>query len=243
MHDVRGAGAAELRARHKLRIGARKAVEKLTLIMARLAALCSGVADQAQQHDVADTAWLELRGAASTVVAEVLPFVKWADKAAPPAELVRFLAPVAAPSSIGGKAINASLAPTIAGVFLRSVPLQVAMTFLWISAVVITLLIWFDVCAAWWLSLFVPLSWPGIACCIASLNKVVPKRLSKMFQTIFVGVNLLVIFGTFCFLWRNQPAKIAALAMLLPSLGVAMFMDGYPEIGRSLESARRLLIV
>jgi hypothetical protein len=34
------------------------------------------------------------------------------------------------------------------------------------------------------------------------------------------------MFGTFCFLWRNQPAKIAALTMLLPSLGVTMFMDG-----------------
>jgi hypothetical protein len=43
---------------------------------------------------------------------------------------------------------------------------------------------------------------------------------------------LLLLYGTFCFLWRNQPAKIAALTMALPSLGVAMFMDGYPEIGR-----------
>jgi hypothetical protein len=40
------------------------------------------------------------------------------------------------------------------------------------------------------------------------------------------------MFGTFCFLWRHHPAKIAALTMMLPSFGLAMFMDGYPEIGR-----------
>ncbi len=79
---------------------------------------------------VAEAAWFEVRRAASMVVADGLPFIKWADKAAPPAELVRFLAPVSAPSSIGGKAIAASVAPAIAGVFLRSVPLQVAMAFI-----------------------------------------------------------------------------------------------------------------
>jgi hypothetical protein len=70
-----------------------------------------------------------MRGAASTVVVDLLPFVKWADKTVPPAELVRFLAAVTAPSSIGGKAIEASVAPAIASWFLRSVPLQVAMVF------------------------------------------------------------------------------------------------------------------
>jgi hypothetical protein len=235
--DVRGAAVAELRARHKLRNSARKAVGKVSLSTSRLEALCSGVAEQARHHEVADAvAWFEMRGAASTVVADVLPFVKWADKAAPPAELVRFLLPVTAPSSIGAKAIEASLAPTIAGVFLRSVPLQVAMACIWTSSAIITLLIWFDVCSAWWLSLFVPLPWPAVVCCTASLNKVTPKRLSTTFQTIFVGVNVMVMFGTFCFLWRKQPAKIAALTMLLPSLGVAMFVDGYPEIGRRIAS-------
>ncbi len=81
--------------------------------------------------------------------------------------------------------------------------------------------------------MFVPLSWPAVVCYTASLNKVAPKRLLGTFQTIFVGVNLLVMFGTFCFLWpRNQPAKIAAFAMALPTFGITMFMDGYPEIGR-----------
>ena len=208
--DVGGAAVTELRALHKLRSSVRKVVGKLTLILVRLAALCIGVAEQARQHEAADAAWFEVRGAASMVVADVLPFVKWADKAVPRAELVCFHEPVTAPSSIGGKAIDASLAPTIAGVFLRSVPLQVAMAFLWTSAGAITVLLWFDVCSAWWLSLFVPVSWPGIVGYTASLNKVVPKRLSKTFQTMFVGVNTSVMFGTFCFLRRYHPAKIAA---------------------------------
>ena len=129
-----------------------------------------------------------------------------------------------------------SVAPAIAGVFLRSVPLQVAIGVIYVPSLVITVILWFDVCTAWWLSLFVPLSWPAVVCYTASLNKVAPKRLLRTFQTIFVGVNLLVMFGTFCFLWRNQPAKIAALTMALPSLGLAMFMDGYPEIGRRVAS-------
>jgi hypothetical protein len=104
-------------------------------------------------------------------------------------------------------------------------------------------LILFDILSAWWFSLFAPLSWPGIVCCTASLNKVTPKRLLKTFQTIFVGVNLLVTFGTFCFLWRNQPAKIAALTMLLPTFGLAMFMDGYPEIGRRAASLTLFVIM
>ena len=128
--DVRGAAVAELRARHKLRNSARKAVGKVSLNLSRLEALCSGVADRARQHEVADAAWFEVRGAASIVVADVLPFVKWADKTVLLAEHVRFLAAVTAPSSIGGKAIDASLVPTIASWFLRSVPLQVAMAFL-----------------------------------------------------------------------------------------------------------------
>jgi hypothetical protein len=82
------------------------------------------------------------------------------------------------------------------------------------------------------LAAFVPLSWPAVVCYTASLNKVAPKRLSTTFQTIFVGASTLVMFGTFCFLWRNQPAKIAAFTMALPSFGLAMVMDGYPEIGR-----------
>jgi hypothetical protein len=48
------------------------------------------------------------------------------------------------------------------------------------------------------------------------LNKVTPWRLLKMFQTIFVGVSTLVMWCTFCFLWRNQPAKMAALTMGSP---------------------------
>jgi hypothetical protein len=235
--DVGGAAVAELRARHKLRNCSRKAAGKVTLIMERLAALCVGVAEQARHHEVADAvAWFEVRGAASIVVADVLPFVKWADSATPQAELVRFLAPVTAPSSIGAKAIEASLAPTIAGVFLRSVPLQVAVACIWTSSVIIALLILFEVRSAWWLSLFVSLSWPGIVCYTASLNKVVPKRLSKTFQTIFVGVNTSVMFGTFCFLRRYQPAKIAALTIFL-AFGLTRYMDGYPEIGRRAASA------
>ncbi len=166
-------------------------------------------------------------------VADVLPFVKWAVGRA---ELVRFHASVTAPSSIGGKAIEASLAPTITRVLLLSVPLQVAIAFLWISAGIITVLLRFDVFSAWWLSGFASLSWPGIVGYTASLNKVVPKRLSKTFQTIFVGVNTSVMFGTFCFLRRYQPAKIAALTIFL-AFGLTRYMDGYPEIGRRAASA------
>jgi hypothetical protein len=48
--NVGSADVAELRARHKLRSCARKAVGNVALVMSRLAALCSGVADQARHH-------------------------------------------------------------------------------------------------------------------------------------------------------------------------------------------------
>jgi hypothetical protein len=101
VQDVEGAGVAELRARHKLRNNALKALSKLALIVARLVVLCVRVAEQARQHEVPEAAWFEMRGAASMVVSHVLSFVKWADTAVPPAELVRFLASVTAPSSMG----------------------------------------------------------------------------------------------------------------------------------------------
>jgi hypothetical protein len=44
------------------------------------------------------------------------------------------------------------------------------------------------------------------------------------------------MFGTFCFLWPHQPSKIAAFTMVLPFFGISMFMDGYPEIGRTAAS-------
>ena len=46
--DVGGLAVAELRARHKLRNSARKAVGKVSLGMSRLAALCVGVSEQAR---------------------------------------------------------------------------------------------------------------------------------------------------------------------------------------------------
>jgi hypothetical protein len=52
--DVGSAGVAELRARHKLRNCTRKAVGNVALVMSRLAALCSGVTDQARHHEFAD---------------------------------------------------------------------------------------------------------------------------------------------------------------------------------------------
>jgi hypothetical protein len=54
--DVGDAGVAELRARPKRRDGARKAVGKLTLIMARLASLCSGAAERARHHEATGAA-------------------------------------------------------------------------------------------------------------------------------------------------------------------------------------------
>lgn len=231
--DVGGAGVAALRARHQLRKRAHKAVGTVELISTRLAALCSGVAEQARQHEAADVAWFEVRGAASMVIAEALPFIRWADKSAPPAELVRFLVPVTVPSSLGGKAIEVSLVPPIASMYNRSVPLQLAMALFVVPGGLVTaVLIFFDVCAARWLSLFVMLTWPAVLCYVASFNRVAPKRVVRTFQTIFVGVNMMVMFGALCFLWRNHPAKIAALTMLHPCFATAMFMDAYPELGR-----------
>ncbi len=62
--DVGGAGAAELRARHKHRNSARKTAGKLALIMAQLAAECVGVAEQARHHEVAEAPWFKVRGTA-----------------------------------------------------------------------------------------------------------------------------------------------------------------------------------
>jgi hypothetical protein len=42
---------------------------------------------------------------------------------------------------------------------------------------------------------------------------------------------------------RHQPAKIAALAMLLPTTGVAMLMDGHPEMGRGAASLTFFVIM
>ena len=52
---------------------------------------------------------------------EAVPLLRWCDKVAPPAELVEGLVPTKAAQSLQGRAIEASLVPAIAIVYLRSV--------------------------------------------------------------------------------------------------------------------------
>jgi hypothetical protein len=228
----------ELRDRSQLRKRAKKAVAAVDLTCTRVVALCSEIA--AIRHEGADgaslMAWLAVRGVASAIASGALPFIKWADRAAPPAELVRFIMPITPPRSLHGRAVDVSLAPAIAGVFLRSAPLRVVIAFLVLCGLVVALLLMFDVCSNWWVSLFALLSWPGNVCYIASLNRVSQKRLSRTFQTGFLGFNSVLMVGAMCFLWRNYPPKIAAIIMLLPCWVTAMFLDGYPELGRRVAS-------
>ncbi len=148
--DVQRADVAALRAFHQRRKRTRKTIGTVELVCARLAALCSEIAEHARRHDAADGAscpeWFEVRGAGAKFVARGLPLTKWADKAVSRLELVRFVVPVTAPSSLQGKAIDVSLAPAIAGVFLPSVPLQLVIAFIWMAAAIIALFVMFDVC-------------------------------------------------------------------------------------------------
>ena len=67
-------------------------------------------------------------------------------------------------------------------------------------------------------------------------SSVYVQELLTTFQTVFVGVATLAMVAAFCFLWRDQPAKIAAVTIILPNCLLALFMDAYPESGRPMAS-------
>jgi hypothetical protein len=182
-------------------------------------------------------AWLAVRRAASEIVHDVtVPLLRWCDTVAPPAELVEVLVPTKAAQSLQGKAVEASLLPAIAGVYLRSVPLRAVLTVLCACGLMSPLMLFFNVSSAWWLGLSPLLSWPQVLCCAASLNRVTVKQLMNTFQTVFVGLATLTMVAAFCFLWRRNAAEIAAFSLLLPQSLLAMFMDAYPEAGRPANS-------
>jgi hypothetical protein len=62
------------------------------------------------------------------------------------------------------------------------------------------------------------------------------KQLLRTFQTVFVGLATLAMVAAFCFLWRENAAKIVALSLYFPQLLLALFMDAYPEGGRTMNS-------
>ncbi len=162
------------------------------------------------RHEAADTAWFEVRCTASIAIADVLPFDKWADRAAPfgcarpfprlghGAELDRW-------EGERGKhrTCHCGRVPLLrAAASGDCVPLHLRRSHR--SAALVRRVL--NMVAQLVRAAFVAMQ----------LNKVTPWRLLKMFQTIFVGVSTLVMWCTFCFLWRNQPAKMAALTMGSP---------------------------
>jgi hypothetical protein len=241
-HQIRKADpkARNLRTAHLLRVRLAKAWSSLELILALLleiAKACENIDDNLTAGLELRRTWLCMREAASTALPELLACIQWCDRVVPPthADAVRFLVPVSPPKLLG-PAIEGSLVPAIAGVYLRSVPLQALMTTSWLCASVPPFLLCFDVLSDWRFSFFSLLALPGVLCVTASLNPATVNKLLRTFQTLLVGGATLLMFVVFCFMWRNHPGKILSIALPLPQFLVGMFIDAYPEAGRPLTS-------
>ena len=145
IRHVRTAGTAAMELRATCRV--RLKLRRLTAIAGRFCTLLAIASHAAVQNgdsgatDAHTRAWFGLRGAASLIVEATLPLVEWCDAVCPVAETIRFLVPEKAPRSLQGKAVEASLVPAIAGVYLRSVPMQAVLTVFWGSTVVVHALV------------------------------------------------------------------------------------------------------
>jgi hypothetical protein len=174
-------------------------------------------------------AWLGIRDSASEVVVNALRLSKWCSSVAAPSSWSRFHVPHMAPFEVNPED---RLLPALATLYLASRPLQVVCSVVGLGGTVTEFLLIYDI-LPW------PACFPGglqlapAAFIAACLNKsIVRQLLLRNFQTLFVLASTALMFGCFCFLWRNHPGKSVAMALRLPTLMLASLIDAYPEGGR-----------
>ena len=187
-----------------------------------------------------------VRSRAALLALRCMAIMQRCSSAVLPSALVRVHVGALRPREAGGKDPAAdAVVPAICRLFFRSrlgpwLP-TVGAVLLWLIGVTCHFLVFFDwfepgSTHEWGASTAGALMLPVIACIGASLNAKTAQRMLKEFETLYVLAYVLGMVCLSLFLFRDRPAKMAALSCATPSFVLSGFLDAFPEGGRLLNS-------
>jgi hypothetical protein len=113
------------------------------------------------------------------------------------------------------------------------VRLRVLAHLAWVFGATIGFALYFDARSDVWMGVLTSATLPAILLNALAFNRALLKGIATTFQSALVLGHIAIAVGSGCALGHNQPAKLAALGLLLPSLLCAAFMDAYPAEGRT----------
>jgi hypothetical protein len=114
--------------------------------------------------------------------------------------------------------------------------IKMACNLTWVLGATVGYLLVFDVHSATWMLVLSFATVPTILMNLFAFNRELMRGIATTFQTVLVCGHATMLIGSICALLRNQPLKLAAILVTLPSLVCAAFMDAYPEEGRATTS-------
>jgi hypothetical protein len=103
----------------------------------------------------------------------------------------------------------------------------------WVFGATLGFAVYYDARSDVWMGVLTGAALPSILLNVLAFNRTVLKVIATTFQSALVLGHMTLAVGSFCALGHNQPVKLAALGLLLPSLLCAAFMDAYPAEGRA----------
>jgi hypothetical protein len=184
----------------------------------------------------------EIRGHAALLAMLGMTLMEAYYNALPQSMIRRVHAAAWRPRKAGGADPSAdAMVPAISRLLFRSLSLQLLLPLLWLIGVGCGFSVLFDHFEAgstqeWLASASATLMMPTIVFIGASLNAQTVRELLKGFLTLYVLVNALGFTCLILFLFRDNPAKMVAAGLAIPSYMLAGFIDAYVEGGRGYTS-------
>jgi hypothetical protein len=103
----------------------------------------------------------------------------------------------------------------------------------WVFGFTVIFALYFDARSDVWMAVTTSVTFPSILLIALALNRTLLKGIVATFQTALVFGHTTIMVGALCALFHNQPAKLAGVVSMLPSLFCAAFIDAYPAEGRA----------
>jgi hypothetical protein len=106
----------------------------------------------------------------------------------------------------------------------------------WVLGATASFVLYFDGHGAAWLAILSVGMLPSILLSALAFDRELLKGIATTFQTALVWGHTMIMIGSLCALFHNQPFKLVGIIMALPSLMCAAFIDAYPAAGRAYAS-------
>jgi hypothetical protein len=103
----------------------------------------------------------------------------------------------------------------------------------WVFGATVGYALYFDARSDVWMAGVTCVTLPSMVLNALAFNRTLLIGIATTFQTALVFGHTTVMMGSWCALCYNQPAKLATIALFLPSLLCAAFIDAYPAEGRA----------